>query len=156
MSFHRSQFETVIREALAQIEALIPVSETAVNLLLGTAAQESAFGTYLRQIRGPALGVFQMEPQTYNDIVYNYLAYRDDLEELVFANDIGDLDATRVVWDIRHAAIMARIHYYRVPHPLPEPDDIQGLAGYYKNFYNTSEGKATTEEFIENWRRYVA
>src|SRR5258706_9966058 len=43
-------------------------SEAAINLLLGTAAQESNMGTYVKQTTGPALGLFQCEPLTYDDI----------------------------------------------------------------------------------------
>ena len=51
------------------------VSQEAENLLMGTAAQESALGEYIRQLgNGPALGIFQMEPETFDDIVRNYLA----------------------------------------------------------------------------------
>ena len=47
-------------------------SDNAVNLLMGTAAQESHLGKYRKQIGGgPALGIFQMEPATFNDIVNN-------------------------------------------------------------------------------------
>ena len=55
-------------------------SESAVNLLLGTAAQESHMGTYLTQIKGPALSIYQIEPKTHADIWKNYLSYRLDLK----------------------------------------------------------------------------
>jgi hypothetical protein len=75
MAFDKKQFRDLIQRTLQDLGMH---SESAVNLLLGTAAQESQFGTYFRQIGGgPALGVFQMEPDTEIDIWDNYLRYCD-------------------------------------------------------------------------------
>ena len=49
-------------------------------LLLGTAAVESSGGRYLYQIKGPARGIFQMEPRTGWDIWENYLVHRTSYE----------------------------------------------------------------------------
>lgn len=71
MAFNRSHFRRAIFDVCTAIGAQF-ASSSAVNLLLGTAAQESAFGTYLRQIGGgPARGVFQMAPATAKDIWEN-------------------------------------------------------------------------------------
>lgn len=40
-------------------------SENAVNLILGTIAVESNMGRYYYQVNGPAIGIGQMEPNTY-------------------------------------------------------------------------------------------
>ncbi|MHC5804382.1 hypothetical protein ACYTX7_09245, partial [Streptococcus pyogenes] len=54
-------------------------SEAADQLILGTIFQESR-AKYLKQLgNGPALGVIQMEPNTYNDIWDNYLKYKPEL-----------------------------------------------------------------------------
>ena len=67
----------LIRDTLEQIGLC---SDSAVELLMGTCAQESALGKYRRQIGGgPALGIMQMEPNTYKDIVKNYLKYKPAL-----------------------------------------------------------------------------
>ena len=50
--------------------------------LLGTARVESDL-RHRRQIGGPALGLFQMEPATHNDIWESYLKYRAQLAERV-------------------------------------------------------------------------
>ena len=55
-------------------------SPEAAELLLGTCAQESAYGKYRKQLGGgPALGIFQCEPATFNDIVDNFLNYKKEL-----------------------------------------------------------------------------
>jgi len=69
MAFDRDQFkDLIIRVTTAQKLC----SEVSANLILGTCAKDSAFGTYLRQLNGgAALGGLQMEPDTENDTWVN-------------------------------------------------------------------------------------
>src|SRR5260221_162978 len=61
-----------------------------VELLLGTALQESGL-TYRVQLGGgPARGLFQMEPNTHDDIWDNFLKYRVPLATAVRAFLAGD------------------------------------------------------------------
>ena len=56
--------EQVIAPALAKIDLFSP---EAVALVLGTACVESQCGEYIKQMgKGPALGIFQIEPATYS------------------------------------------------------------------------------------------
>ena len=67
----------IIKPTLLQIGLF---NHTAVNLLLGTCAQESRMGTYVHQLgNGPALGIYQIEPATHNDIWANFLKYKPAL-----------------------------------------------------------------------------
>ena len=60
----------VVRPALQEIGLWSQVAE---NLVLGTAVTESRL-KYLKQLgKGPALGIFQMEPFTHNDIWRTHL-----------------------------------------------------------------------------------
>ena len=129
-------------------------SEDAEALVMGTAAQESRL-KYVRQLgNGPALGLFQMEPATHDDIWRNYLAYKPDLVEKIMLSIETELEpkAERMVWDLRYAAIMCRLHYMRVSEPLPGKDDIWAQAAYWKQYYNTPLGHGTKEEFVRNYR----
>lgn len=148
------KFKQRIEEVLTDINLY---SESAVNLLLGTAAQESSFGKYNHQIDGPALGVFQMEPATLRDLWENFLAYKEELCKTI-EDEYGYIDASNnlLQYDIDYAIIMCRIHYLRVKERLPDADDIEGLAKYWKKYYNTYKGKGKVEEFIKNYNRYVA
>ena len=66
----------VIRPALSKINLWSPSAE---ELVLGTAIVESGL-TYLRQWGdGPALGLWQVEPSTQNDLYTNFLNYRPEL-----------------------------------------------------------------------------
>ena len=142
----------VIREPLEAVNLWSPEAE---KLLLGTAAQESRLGAYLRQVgKGPALGVFQMEPATHNDIWDNFLAYREQMISRL-RKYISGIPEDMVV-DMRHACIMARLQYYRRPEPLPEVDDLEGQALYWKLHYNTIHGAGTQAEYISNYIELVA
>ena len=76
-SFSPSEFlEQVIRPALQAIDL---DSLAAEQLLLATALQESDLRNTVQMGGGPALGYFQMEPATHDDIWANFLRYRGAL-----------------------------------------------------------------------------
>jgi hypothetical protein len=127
-------------------------SQAAENLVLGTAAQDSACGKFVVQLKGgPARGIFQMEPDTLDDIYDNYLSYRDDLRGSIDAWLIGAIDkAENLTVNLAYAALMERR-----AEPLPKADDVHGMAAYWKRYYNTVHGKGTRQEFVENYERYI-
>ena len=127
----------------------------AENLLLGTAAQESALGQYIKQVGGgPAEGIFQMEPMTESDIWENFIVYNNALEAkmrmLLIPNSTG---MPQLIINLAYSVAMARLQYRRFPEPLPA--DVEGMAALWKKRYNTFSGKGTALEFIENYRHYV-
>jgi len=131
-------------------------SEPAERLLLGTACQESSCGQYVRQIGGPALGIFQMEPATHDDIWDRFLAHHPDLSRKLnrwraqYGNGMGPGE---MVGNNFYAAAMCRIHYLRVADSIP--DYLDGQAHYWKRFYNTVKGHGTVEQYKNNWSRFV-
>lgn len=142
--FDKSQFRSLVTFVL-KCEDLY--SEAAVNLVLGTIAQESKFGTYLRQLgSGPARGICQMEQPTFNWLKGVYGRKYPKLGAALFEE---------VEWDLYLAILVCRLRYRVVPEPLPAADDLLGLARYWKKYYNTYLGKGTESEFIANYRRYV-
>lgn len=145
--------ELVIRPALKETGTW---SESAENLLLGTCAQESAMGTYLKQVKGPALSIFQIEEATYND-VWRYLAGKYELgESILEACNCDQMpEFEQIGWDLRLATLVCRVKYWMIPEALPSYNDVDGLAAYWKKYYNTEAGKGTKEEFINNYERHV-
>ena len=152
MAFNKEQFRELIEDVLREADLY---SASAVELLMLTCAVESNFGTYIKQVRGPALGVFQMEPNTEKDIHKNYLAFKPQLRTTVrdfagnFINPELDLKA-----NLTYAIIMARVHYLRVPEPLPPADDINALAYYWKRHYNTWKGKGTVKKAANKYKEF--
>lgn len=149
--FEKEAFRKEISQTLIDINLH---STNAVELLMGTCAQESAFGKYNRQLGGgPALGVFQMEPATFQDIIKNYLHYKQPLFSRIL--DVCGLyvyDVNELVDNNRFAICMARVHYLRVKEALP--GNLDGWAHYWKQHYNTPKGRGTVEEFIANYKKY--
>ncbi|MEO5374294.1 MAG: hypothetical protein H7840_08435 [Alphaproteobacteria bacterium] len=144
--------EGVIQPALVAIDRN---SVAAQQLLLGTAIQESAL-KHLEQIGGgPALGYFQMETVTHDDIWETYLKFRDDLADKVRAVagiTSGEPSSQLLKTNHEYAAAMARIRYARVKAALPQAGDIEGMANYWKQHYNTAGGAGKPEEFINKWK----
>ena len=64
-------------------------------------------------------------------------------------------DPSIMKWNLHYATAMARCSYLRHSESLPEADDIEGLAKYYKKYYNTPKGAATVEQAISNYERFM-
>jgi len=143
VSYDVAQLRDLIERTLIDFDAQL-AHPTAIDLLLGTAAQESGFGKYLKQIKGPAVGAFQMEPATFE---WLRVKYEDKYPELKHRT------AKDMEWDLKLAIVMARLRYRAVPLDLPE-GGIEHLAAYWKRHYNTPLGAGTVEEFIANSRRF--
>lgn len=146
--------ELIIKPTLLD---LVLYSDEAMELLVFTCAVESDGGTYLKQLNGPALGIYQMEPKTYNDIWENYLKNNRPLT-LMLVTNFGIIrmpDEERMIYDLKFATAMARLHYKRVPEPLPEKNNVLGLWAYYKSYYNSPLGSAKKEESIQKYLSFI-
>lgn len=129
-------------------------SRAAENLLIGTAAQESHLGTYIEQLGGgPARGIYQMEPATRQDNE-SYLTRRPALRTKVEHFKIPAF-GPQLYGNLYYATALARIHYWRKPEPLPNADDLEGMARYWKQHYNTVFGRGTESEFFFNYNKFV-
>lgn len=146
---------TLVNSTLLALKQEIKYSLHAENLVLGTGAQESAYGKYTKQIGGgPALGKFQMESETHNDIWKNFLKYKPRLAKLVLQiSGLNEPDFKALETNDTYACAMCRIHYFRVKEPIPTT--LNGYAYYWKQYYNTPKGKGTISEFINNYLKYV-
>ena len=128
-------------------------SLAAENLMLGTAAVESGL-KYLHQIRGPALGLWQVEPVTHQDVLV-YLRRKGNQEGRVvdgFRASVGGWEE-QLTWNLRYCCAIARIKYWMDPEPLPKSNDIDGLAIYWKRVYNSRHGRGSPSAFIEAYQR---
>lgn len=146
--------ELVIEPALQDIGML---SDEATYLLLFTCAVESNGGTYLKQIKGPALGIYQMEPATYNDIWHNYIVFKQQLS-LMLGHNFNAFripSEDRLIYDLRFASAMARIHYVRVKEALPGATNVEAIYDYYKKYYNTGLGKADKEKCLMAYKAFI-
>ena len=128
-------------------------SAEAEELLIATAAQESHLGEYRRQINGPALGIFQMEPGDHDDIWVNFLHYHSKLGDQLHCHQAHGLAG--LLFDDIYATQMARIHYMRCPKALPSATSLNDIWMYYKVNYNSLNGAAKEYDFVRNYHTYV-
>lgn len=146
--------ELIVKSTLNDLQLY---SKNAEELLIFTCATESMGGTYLKQIKGPALGIYQMEPNTYNDIWQNYLKFNMSIVmKFMTSFHVAFMPPEeRMIYDLRFATAMARFHYRRVDEPLPPHDNIGAIWEYYKKYYNTPLGKADREHSIKQYELFV-
>jgi hypothetical protein len=131
-------------------------TKAARQLLLATAAQESHCGFYAKQVKGPALGLYQMEKPTLNDLYENYLYFHPSQERIVENfNIINISDKIELVGNNYYSTAIARMQYWRDSEPMPDFNDFDGMWTMYKRVWNTHLGKATLHEFQENWIGFV-
>jgi len=124
-------------------------SDGAERLLLGTAMTESRLWHLVQMNGGPALGVYQVEPATHDDI-RRYLLHRRRLGSLVDSLLAPwPTPETQLITNLAYATAIARVIYWRKPEPLPTVDDIPGLAAYWKLHFNTPAGHGQTAHFIQ-------
>ena len=156
----------VIRPTLKDIQHWSPAAE---NLLLGTALAESELTALHQEPDGPAKGFYQMETLTHLDLWRSWLMFRPAAAMPLLAEITGapPADAMRqavgegwkpphdlLVTNLRYATMAARLQYWRRPEALPEADDIEGLARYWKAWWNTLAGKGTPAKFVALYRKY--
>jgi len=142
-------------------------SKNAQMLLLATAAIESDCGYDIKQINGPALGVWQMEPDTHDDIFANCDVMQDvnnDMSKFKYEvlglaptyNSDEDFEAVNsdLIESPKYACAMARLKYSMDKEPLPDHKEIFEIYRYYKRIYNTPLGASTFEKFQAAWKKH--
>lgn len=146
--------EFIIKPALEKIQIYSPND---VELLMFTCATESRGGYFLKQEGGPALGIYQMEPLTYNDIWVNFINLKQSLLTMMI-NNFGcgrTPSEDRLVYDLEFATVMCRIHYMRNHEVIPDHQEADLIWSYYKRYYNTALGAAKKDESINAYHQFI-
>ena len=132
--------------------------ESAADLMLGTAIHESKLVSRAQIGGGPALGLYQVEPKTHDDVWANFLAYKPGLATKVLQL-LGDENPLHgLQYNDAYATAIARMKYFRAEkrEDLPSAGDIDGMATYWKDYYNTKRGKGTEDEFVRDWNQFMS
>ena len=132
------------------LQAINSYSDDRLDMVFVTGAAESLY-KHVRQIKGPALGWFQMERKTHDDLWRNFLGHsrrRHLVNGLAYLSKRPGYSHELEVnpW---YAAAMCAVHYMRFPEPLPHTGNRMDQAVYHKKYYNTVSGKATVGGFLE-------
>lgn len=122
-------------------------SKDVEDLIIATGNAESGFRA-LEQNKGPAVGFFQIEPDTIDDVLDNYARYRPTVMQVLLEYGmIQGEEYFSVMSNIALQVAFCRLCYRRVPDPIP--NNLNDMAKYWKKFYNTEKGKGTVKHFLD-------
>lgn len=149
---NKQQFTKYVIEPVLSSMGLY--SEEAVRLLLMIMAHESRKGYYIKQTVGPAVGVYQMEPATHDDI-RQFLMRKLLIDKVEYLRMRGAYmgAAEEMAGNMYYATAMARAFFLRFPESLPKGSDEE-LAKYAKRRWNTSAGKATWQDYLKAYQEW--
>tara|TARA_Y100000593_G_C4298288_1_gene331877 strand:- start:1317 stop:1958 length:642 start_codon:yes stop_codon:yes gene_type:complete len=156
----KKQMKSIINNVLQKLGEKYATSD-AVEFVYNTGLVESKY-IYLKQIKGPAKGLFQCEAHNCIDIIKNYLSYRPELMKIVAKACNVDwkyfTDPQEKSWEyilttnIAAQIVFCRLHYRRVPERLPKT--LEDQARQWKKYYNTAKGRGTELHFLEVVKKY--
>jgi hypothetical protein len=119
-------------------------SYSAVELMLMIAGHESLGFKFRHQIGGgPALGPFQIEPPTHDDIWRRSRSIHRNAKRAGYTQD-----SKRLATDDKYSVFMARHRIMLDPKPIPTT--LQAMADWCKREWN-GDGKATPEEYLRDY-----
>jgi hypothetical protein len=157
--------ELVIRPVL---ESLNDWSQAAENLLLGTAAHESAIGFRLQQTETDTLGLYRISPQAHLQLWDQFLVGDPELASRVrgFASQQQFLKAPHheLITNLSYASAVAWMIYKSRNVQLPHEENIYGLAHTWFNHYAQRDptkdllinnSPQDIERFATNYRKFV-
>lgn len=137
------------------LQTLEYYSENAADFMLGIAAAESACGSKIVQdYDGPGLGIYQCEPATHDDIIRWATERRPELIKKL-RTYVPQTVYAALPGNLYYATAICRLHWLRIPDPMPKAGDVQAQAALWKKYYNTVAGKGTEAEFIARRRRVL-
>lgn len=131
----------------------LTINEDVINMLLETACVESNCGQYIKQVNGPACGVFQIEPNTAKDIQNNFLKYKSKYQlyhDLLYIKSLTLEE--NLCYNLAYSIFMCRMFYLRIKETIP--NTVEERAKYWKKYYNTELGKGTVEKYLEKAKKY--
>ena len=144
-----NEIKEIAEYALYRIDSY---SDDALALVVRTGMAESGY----RALKGygdgnPAIGFWQIEPATMNDMIDNYINYRSKYKKTLISLGMNFEKDTimSIMSNMAVQAALCRLHYRRDKDPLPSWDDMEGQAKYWKRVYNTVEGRGTVKHFIK-------
>ena len=139
-------------------------SEGSEELLVAICAQESSGGRYLKQIGGPALGIFQMQPSTHDNIWTKYLL-NSDKEKTINTLGYTVLKGCRyiisppaevMIHNLYYATMMARCFWLGFEGLIPDKNDLDGIWDIYKEYWNTEDGAAIQSKFFSSYYEFTS
>jgi hypothetical protein len=157
--------EFIIRPALEQLNDW---SQTAENLLLGTAAQESQLGFRMRSTTDTGLGLYRISARTHVQVWDEFLVTDPELASrlrgLASQQQFLKSPHDELISNLSYASGMAWMIYKRCHLKLPESNNINELAKCWFNYYSsrdessaqiTNNNESGMDKFVQNYRSLV-
>lgn len=126
-------------------------------LVLGTGAHESRY-QFMQQLGGgPALGYWQCESATHDDIWTNWLNFRPLLAQPLNMLRFGEISPMSLMRYPLYAAALCGLHYMRAQrgYQLPPQGDAALQAAYHKKYYNTAAGKTDVSKSVVDFQAAI-
>ena len=143
----------VVRPTLADMALALGrpaiYTENTVELLAVIAAHESGRFRHRIQVGGPALSLYQIEPDTLNDMINNWLFSRSEWRDFFDREKNSGIEVHENLLSDRFSTICARMQLWRVSESIP--DDLMEKCRYAKKYWNTPLGKATPEKYRDDF-----
>lgn len=137
----------LVREVLTKCRAYSPRAELAILMIM---AHESGGGKWRRQRGGgPARGLIQMEPPTFDSVIKFGAQIGNYLRRCGY--DAAGVSCAMLETDDALSVVMARGRLAMDAKPLPET--AEAMADYLKTFWN-GPGKATPEKYLTDLERW--
>ena len=125
-------------------------SDDAAAMIYRTGMVETGYKHLKQMGSGPAIGFFQIEPATMNDVMDNYVEYRPQIKTDLYALGFDEKDSViRVMGSIVLQVAFCRLCYRRDSKAIPSLENMEAQAKYWKRVYNTKLGKGTVKHFME-------
>lgn len=150
----------IIKPSLAHLATIKLKADSPASrqFMLAVAAIESRCGEYFKQMgNGPALGIWQVEPATSDDIYEHYLSGEIDLRDCIDSMmvQVWHPGVQQHIVSPMYNCAIARMCVYRQADPMPDFGDKDGMWSLYKKYFNSSLGASTYEKWCDCWDEFV-
>ncbi len=147
----------VIRPTLKYLKMWSPTAE---NLLLGTAARESALGFHLKMENQQALGIYQITPKMHRNIWDHYLATQSDLSGMVRGlasqHEFLSHPHHELATNLAYSTAIAWLVYHRTAININNinPDDHLALGRQWHKYFH-SRKRGSIQSFVDSYRLLI-
>lgn len=149
---YQPHLRRIIRASLSWMKA--PTIADWERLILLTIVTESDIGRYPRQVRGPARGVVQIEPETERVVLRWLKAKRPELYRRIKNLRVpANLGIHEAEYNTGYAIALC-YGVYLMRGVDPHGKNVTMLATLYKKHYNTMAGKATVAGVLTKLMEY--
>ncbi len=147
----------VVQPTLRQLQVKHCLAE---NLLMGTAAQESGLGFYLRPKTYHSYGIYCITPLMHKNIWDKYLVTQPELASqvrgLASQHEFLENPHQELATNLSYATAIAWMVYQRVPNfpTKGDPSNLGLLAKCWRRYYH-GKPRASMDDFIQNYHQYI-